>query len=321
MFIDKLNLNHLRIFESVYRSRSMTRASRDLHLTQSGVSQHIKTLEDALGVQLFDRIKQRLIPTGIAVQLFEESSQGLGRIEEALVRIKGQGQTLSGAVSIGMPIEFGNNLIMPLLAKFGRLHPMVQFRVRLDYASAFNDLLLSGQMDFAVVDEYALDRRIHTEVVYNEILELCASRELIAQKGVIRNTRQYFENLEYVEYQEKEPILRMWFQHHLGVRNLKLNVRATVMDVQGLGRLILNGLGVGVLPHYRVKRLASQGEHLHVFKGSGKPLVNRMSLAYLRERSHSPAVLALLKHFREVLPNFGKQSSNSKGGTDPCPPC
>jgi len=57
MLIDQINLNQLRVFESVYRTKSMTHAARELHLTQSGVSQHIKALEDVLTLKLFDRIK------------------------------------------------------------------------------------------------------------------------------------------------------------------------------------------------------------------------------------------------------------------------
>ena len=57
MLIDQLNLNQLRIFESVYRTQSMTQAAVELGLTQSGVSQHIRALEDVLGLSLFDRIK------------------------------------------------------------------------------------------------------------------------------------------------------------------------------------------------------------------------------------------------------------------------
>ncbi len=66
MILDNLNLNHLRLFESVYRSENMTKAAEELHLTQSGVSQHMKSLEEAVGVKLFDRVRQSLIPSKAA---------------------------------------------------------------------------------------------------------------------------------------------------------------------------------------------------------------------------------------------------------------
>lgn len=69
MIIDRINLNHLRVFECVYRTKSMTIAAEELHLTQSGVSQHIRSLEESLDIRLFDRIKHKLVPTGEARQL------------------------------------------------------------------------------------------------------------------------------------------------------------------------------------------------------------------------------------------------------------
>src|SRR5262245_56732646 len=131
MFIDNINLNHLRVFECVYRTKSMTQASQELHLTQSGVSQHIKAFEDSLGTRLFDRIKQKLVPTSQANQLYKRCRDSLFGIERTLSEIKGAEKQLIGTVKIGMPIEFGNNLIVPLLAKFGREHPLVRFRLTL----------------------------------------------------------------------------------------------------------------------------------------------------------------------------------------------
>ena len=79
----------------------------------------------------------------------------------------------------------------------------------------------------------------------------------------------------------------MWFDHHLGSRRLKLNVRATVMDVQGMARLITCGTGAGVLPSHLVTKLEGEGHKLHVFKGCGKPLKNTISIAYLRDTARA----------------------------------
>ncbi len=305
MLLDTINLNHVRIFECVYRNRSMTLAAQELHLTQSGVSQHVRTFEDALGTRLFDRIKQRLVPTGAANALYASCSGSLLGIEHALSDLKGGERKLSGPVRIGMPIEFGNNVVMPLLARIGAKHPLLRFEVTLDFASAMNEGLLDGTLDFAFIDSYAMDRRVTTEGVYDEILELCAHPDLLQRKGSGRQDRRFFEALDYVEYQKDEPILRMWFSHHLGTRALSLNIRALVMDVQGLARLIQSGLGAGVLPGHLLGKLPKDGPKLHRFKGSGKPLKNSISVAYLRDRTHSPAARAVLEALKEAMGTGG----------------
>jgi DNA-binding transcriptional LysR family regulator len=305
MIIDTLNLNHLRIFECVFRTRSMTAASKELHLTQSGVSQHIKSLEDVLQVKLFDRIKQKLVPTPAAATLFRKAADSLYGIEQTLSELKGGEQQLSGEVSIGMPIEFGNGIVLPLLAKFAKQHPRVRFALRYGFPTEMNAMILGGDLDFAFVDAFELDPRITTERVFDETLVLCCHPDLVKKKGAIKG-KQGFESLEYVDYQPGEPVLRTWFNHHLGSRNLKLNVRATVMDVQGVLRLIESGLCAGILPGYLVARIEAQGHfELYKFKGSGSPLKNVISVAYLPERTISPAATAALKWFLTELQSGG----------------
>lgn len=303
MLIDSINLNHLRIFESVYRNKSMTLAAKELHLTQSGISQHVKTLEDMLEIQLFDRIKQRLVPTPSAHQLYEKCRDSLNEIEKILSDIKGGTDKIIGQVTIGVPVEFGNNLIVPLLSKFGRENPNVKFNLKYEFVTVMTDLLLKGDVDFAFVDSFHLDDRITTERVYEEVLELCASQDFMKDlaSGPVKDQRKYYESLDYVDYQPDEPVLRKWFQHHIGTHHLRLNVRATAMDVQGVARFISNGLGAGVLPGYLLDKFQKEGLRLFRFKGSGEPLKNPIQLAYLKGRSQSAAATTCMRWLSEQL--------------------
>lgn len=307
MIIDHFNLNHLRVFECVYRTQSMTLAAQQLHLTQSGVSQHIKSLEEMLDIKLFDRISQKLVPTSQARVLFENSTMGLKQIEHALLSIKASkggknfNNQLMDTISIGMPLEFGHNVILPLLAQFCKKHPLVKLNVRFDFASGLNSKLLEGSMDFAFIDDFRMDRRMHIEKVYDEVLELCMSEDLLQQSGPFKNNRKYYESLTYVDYQENAPILRMWFRHHLSSGHLDLNVRAVLMDVQAVSGLILAGTGAGVIPEHLLTKLRREGHKLHRFKGSGKPLQNTISLAFLESRTQSPTVVAAIQFLRKAL--------------------
>ena len=152
MILDQVNLNHLRVFECVYRHLNMTQAAEELHLTQSGVSQHIAALESMLEVRLFDRMKRRLVPTAQARQLFEQSFKILQDLERTFTDLKGGEKNLAGRVALGMPIEFGNNVVIPLISEFCKSHSAVKVSIQYGYASEMNERLLSGELDFAFVD-------------------------------------------------------------------------------------------------------------------------------------------------------------------------
>ena len=301
MLLDNINLNHIRIFVSVYRHKSMTRAAADLHMTQSGVSQHVKFLEDILALQLFDRVKQKLIPTAAGTELFERCSTGLTNIETALREIKAGKSALSGTITLGSPIEFGNSIIMPLLADFAKKNPLISYQIFYGHASEMNGLLLNGTIDFAITDKYPLDKHITMEPVCDEILALCASKSYLKTKGALAETHKYFESLEYIEFMPNNPFLNMWFKHHTNFQHMRFQVRATLMDVQGVAKLIASGLGAGVLSQHAIDEMRKTGHEIEIFKGSGKPLTNEMSIAYVTERNQRPVVKAIMDSLKKAL--------------------
>ena len=300
MLIDQINLNQLRVFESVYRSKSMTHAARELHLTQSGVSQHIKALEDVLELKLFDRIKQKLVPTPSAKELYTHTAKSFEDIETILNRLKKTDKELTGMISIGLPSEFGNNIVLPLLTEFQKKNPKVRFKIRQGFPFEMNHMLISGELDFAFVDSFTMDKGIKTEAVYDEVLELCISKKLNVSN---KNSTEYsfYEKLTYVDYQEEQSVLSWWMKHHTGAKSSDLDVKVYVLDPQAVGRLILQGVGAGVLPGHLVQKLETAGEEIQVFKGSGKPLHNTISIALVEDKTLSASTTAVLEFMKSKL--------------------
>lgn len=300
MLIDQINLNQLRVFESVFRTKSMTLAARELHLTQSGVSQHIKALEDVLELKLFDRIKQKLVPTPSARELYKHTAKSFEDIETILSKLKKTDKELTGVISIGTPIEFGNNIMLPLLTSFQKKHPKVRFKIRQGFPFEMNHLLLAGELDFAFVDSFAMDKGIKTEPVYNEVLELCVSKK---QGLPTKSTSDFdfYEKLVYVDYQEDQSVLSLWMKHHTQMKTPELDVRFYVMDAQALSKMILQGVGAGVLPGHLAQKLAEDGEEIQILKGSGKPLINSISLSFLEDKTLSHSAKGVLEYLRAGL--------------------
>jgi|GEM_PF-573014 len=315
MMINNINLNLLQIFIKVYETQNMTKAAGQLFMTQSGVSQNIKHLEDFLGLSLFDRIKHRPVPTERAHQLYKVSKKIMGELEQTLLEVTGKERAFSGPITVGLPLEFGNNMVLPLLAKLGAEHENLSFHIKYGHAVEMNQLLMKGELDFAFVDEYNVDRQIKTEAILQEVLVLCCSEgyarsipkildklglELPKERGHYPNRAKFYEALEFVDYVEGAPVLKTWLRHHLG-QDVALKVRASLMDVQGMSRVISEGLGVGILPFHVVERLEKEGHKLTIFKGGGKPLTNTISLAYLEGRSYSQSVIGVRNFLCENL--------------------
>jgi DNA-binding transcriptional LysR family regulator len=295
-----LNLNTFRVFLSVYEKKSMTLAASELHLTQSGVSQHIQTLEEELGFELFERVNRKLFPTARASELYSRGKKGLQEIEQAVGEVKRLEVKPRGLVRIGLPVEFGNNVVIPELSKFGIEFPDVDFDITMDFATVLSGMVMRGELDFALIDRFRVDSTLELETVASETLLLCGLKSYVKSFGAVRYTTGYFTRMNYVDYKAGEPIVRNWFRHHLHRHNIHIRTRAHVFDVQGVAKFIINGMGLGVLPGYVVEKLLKEGVDLHVYDGKHAPLKNEICLTYLPLKDRPLAHAMIMDRLRAI---------------------
>ncbi|MCJ9728614.1 transcriptional regulator GcvA [Bradyrhizobium sp. PRIMUS42] len=120
-------LRAIQIFEAAARLGSFLRAADELSLTPSAVSHQIRSLEDALGVQLFHRINRAVMLTDIGSKYADEISEALGRIEAATHTITRRGK--SDILTIHSVPSFASQWLMPRLSRFGALNPAIDLRL------------------------------------------------------------------------------------------------------------------------------------------------------------------------------------------------
>jgi DNA-binding transcriptional LysR family regulator len=90
-------------------------------------------------------------------------------------------------------------------------------------------------------------------------------------------------------------------KHHLQVKSAELDVRVFIMDAQAVSKLVLQQMGAGVLPGHLAQKLIDQGEELQVLKGSGKSLINVISIAQLEDKTLSNSAKETLGYLRTQL--------------------
>ncbi len=300
MILESLSLTTLRVFDSVFRTRSMSKSAKLLFLTQPGVSQHIRSIEEELEVKLFNRVSRRLIPTSEAVKLHENLSVALKLLSSSLEEVATKDKhELSGEVKIGMPIEVGNNLILRHLAAWAKLHKKVSLKINYDHIHRQIPLLQSGDLDFAITDSYSLPKEMVEVNLFAENLILCCSKDYALKNDLNEKTSlKGLKGLEYITYLDGSPIINQWFQFHYQ-KEIDLHVKANIMDVQGVLKLIDHGLGCGIIPLHVLQK--QDQSHYLIFKGNGRLLKNKISLVYHGNISQSVEVESLIQKIQESI--------------------
>ena len=121
-----MDLHQLETFVVVAREGSITRASELLHLSQPAVSAHIKAIEDALDVVLFERTPRGMSLTSDGKRLLAKAEQTLGAHQELIAeatRIKGR---LAGKLRIGAGSNSNHEAVGRLLTNLSETFPGVE---------------------------------------------------------------------------------------------------------------------------------------------------------------------------------------------------
>ena len=112
----------LQAFEAAARHGNFTKAAAELNLTQSAISRQIRTLEDQLGVALFERVRKRVHLSLTGRQILPDVQRLLAQSEDLIVKARAAGEGGS-TLSIASLPTFGNRWLMPRLPHFLAAHP------------------------------------------------------------------------------------------------------------------------------------------------------------------------------------------------------
>lgn len=139
------------MFVAVFEERSFTRAAERENATQSGVSQHVRKLEERFGVELFVREGRYVRPTPAAGTYYRGCIDILRSYETTTRRVRGFGDELRGEVSVGLTATMTRAALAPTIIKFTARHPNVNVNVIESHPRMLAQHVQAGELDFAIV--------------------------------------------------------------------------------------------------------------------------------------------------------------------------
>lgn len=147
-----VSLRQIRSFVAVHEAGSFTAAAEREGATQSGISQHIKQLETELGAVLLERSGRDVTPTQAGKLYYRECVEILKRLDSAQQSVSAT--RIGGAIRIGLMPTFTRALLPPVLEKFLGAAPGVEISITEAYSGVLTDMILKGELDFAVVPAF-----------------------------------------------------------------------------------------------------------------------------------------------------------------------
>ncbi len=155
-----INLSQLRVFQAVAQTRSFTRAAEAVHLTQPGISKHIKQMEEYYGAPLFDRLGKKVALTQAGEILFAASQEVMASVEVAEQRIQELKGLLGGKLLLGTSFPIGVYILPGVLAAFRKKYPAVEVVLDISLSEKIYARVLANKLDLGLVSHEVHDPRL-----------------------------------------------------------------------------------------------------------------------------------------------------------------
>jgi len=281
----RYSLRQLEVFLATARHENVTRAARELAMSQSAASGALGELENQFGVRLFDRRGKRLQLSELGKQLRPEAERLLDQaqaFEQALA-----GEDVVGGLEIGATLTIGNYVAVNMIADFRRLHPMADIALRVANTETIAERVAGFELDMGLIEGELHHRDLEIEHWRRDELVVFASpdhylahaedipdHDLRAQRWIVRErgsgTRQAFDRAMHGIL--PDLYIAMELQH-----------------TEAIVRAVETGLGVGCLSRICVADAFRRGT-LVPLAVSGRDFHREWYLITHRDKFHSAAL-------------------------------
>lgn len=244
-----MTIRHLKIFIAVYNERNMTVAANKLFITQPSVSQAIKELENYYGVELFERISNKLYVTESGKKVYQYAKHIMKLFDELEDGLKENAPKKK--LIVGANYTVGVVLIHKYIKKFNSLYPNSEIKVIVNKASILKEMLRKNELDLALIEETKNESDFIEDFFYNDRIVVVADPQhpLFHQNEITA----YDVVNEHLLLREKGAGVRNLFELKMNQIGLVIEPYWESTSTTALINAAENKIGIAVLPFELVK--------------------------------------------------------------------
>lgn len=172
---ERLEIDALRALRAIGTSGGVTRAAKQLGISQSAVSHKIKRLESALDCTLLARQSGAPLFTDAGRRLDDYALRIINLHDEALADLGKK--KLNGAIRLGMTEDATTSDIAGILGRFTRLYPSVSVQTRTSQSLNVQEWLHADELDLAMMQVFAEDVEPGDQLLFDDSLHWVKSRD------------------------------------------------------------------------------------------------------------------------------------------------
>jgi LysR family transcriptional activator of glutamate synthase operon len=303
-----MDIQQLRVFRVAARAGGFTRASEELNLSQSTVSQHIKQLEDGLGCSLFLRVGKRVHLNESGKLLLQYSDKIFSEIKNAEMAVRELNTLQRGTIRLGSSTTPLIYLLPRILGGYKKSYPQIELILVTGTSEVLLQSLSAQTIDMAIV----MERTAHSQSIRiipamrDELVVVLNAGHPLATKEILE--ADDLRSLPFINHMPGTSIHSL-LESYFESMNVRPKVTMELENVEAIKGLIRAGLGASVLPRCSVGGVA-QSAALKALRIRGFPMERELGLA-LPKSDILP--IAIRKLASWILKGLSSRTSGARG--------
>jgi len=251
-----MTIRHLKIFITVADCGKMNLAAKKLYISQPSVSQAIQELEKEYGIQLFERLSQKLYITDNGEKLLSYARHIVDSYEEMDLAMKNAGE--HPKIQIGCSVSVGTCLIGKVLNEMEERYPNLDTRVIINNTTSIEKQIANSDLDVGIVEGIVTNPDM-------EKIPLCED-ELVIVAGkkhpFYQRTEIALEELRDADMIAREDgsMVRNQYEQLLVTHGITLHTKWSSTNTEAIKNAVIDGKGIAILSKLLVEKEIQSGE-------------------------------------------------------------
>lgn len=280
----------LKVFCIVAETKSFSRASEIIRLTQPAVSLQIQALEDSYGTKLFNRSGCVITLTKAGEMLYRYAKEINALYASAEKEIGGVTGLVRGVISVGASSTIGNYVLPAVVSDFKRKFPKVGVHIHIGNTKGVIDFLNAGSVDIGLVEgDVNKQKLILEKLIPDEMVFIMSPFHHLAKKSTISIMELSKESLIFREEGSgtRQAIEKYLAKHGISQQHLRISlIMGSTESIKGA---VEEGLGTSILSRWAARKELRYGSlKTAVFKED--KFVRDFSLVYKKSKEQSHTI-------------------------------
>lgn len=302
-------LHQLRLFIKIVETKSITRTSEELFLTQPAVSIQLRNFQNQFDIPLTEIIGRQLFVTEFGFEIAIIAKKILDDVDEIQYKMLSFKDILAGRLKISI-VSTGQYVMPFFLKDFLKKYPNVELYMDVTNKQKVIKSLEMNEVDFALISVLPNTIKIESEILLENKLFLMGSSPINADNKMAE--KSIFNDIPLI-YREEGSGTRHILETFFNKNHISTKMKMQLTSNEAVKQAVLAGLGYSIMPLIGCKNELSS-QQLQIISVSGFPISTDWRLIWLKDKVLSPVSQSYLKFIREnkneiIASNFSWISS------------